>query len=392
MKPEKRMTTILLGFVLSLSLLLGACASQAPESIPSGPRAWVGAPRDGSELPPGDVRVLCHAFAREGVAPVELLVNGGFAGRSVNAQDSEATYVDAEMGFQATQGGSYALQCRTTDWEGATGISEPVTVMVSGQVRLTIEETPAVTEQPTAASETEATATFTRVPAATSTTVPVDTATSTVVPTSTPTGTATTVPPPRIVSFDVSRSQITAGDCVTLSWRVEDFPTEIYLNGQGLANNPGSTDKCPQETTTYTLVARGPGGEDSASRTVEVTQPLEDTEGPEIENVSHSPSTAYCSQNHTVEISASVTDPSGVGSVRLYCEASGDGVNEPKKECGSFSRSGGNNWVITYDPDPLGHCPAMTMPVDVRYWIRAADSSPGGNVYEWGPGSFVVNF
>jgi hypothetical protein len=396
MRPKKRTTTILLGFVLSISLVLAACASQALGSIGSGPRAWVGAPREGSELSSGEVSVLCHAFARAGVAEVELLVNGGFAGRSINAQDPGATYVDVEVGFQATQAGSYALQCRTTDQEGATGASEPVTVVVSGDVRLIMEETPTLpvmpastgepVESPPATSEPEATSTSTAIPAATATSTSVPAAT----PSLTPTGTATTAPPPRIVSFEVDRSQIAAGECVVISWRVEDFPTEIYLNGQGVTN-PGSADMCLQETTTFTLTAIGPGGEDTESRTVEVTQPPEDTEGPTIQNVSHSPSSADCFQNDTVEISAWVTDPSGVDSVKLYCEASGGGVDQPKKECGSFSKNGGNSWVISYDPDARGLCPGGTAPpVTVEYWIRATDGAPGANVSEWGPGSFQV--
>jgi hypothetical protein len=394
MRPKKRERTILLGFVLSLSLVLAACASQALESIPSGPRAWVGAPRDGSELSPGEVRVLCHAFARSGVAEVELLVNGGFAGRSINAQDPEATYVDVEIGFQAAQAGSYALQCRTTDRDGATGASEPVTVVVSGDVRLIMEETPTVpvmptstgepVESPSATSEPEATSTSTAIAAATATSTSVPTS----IPSSTPTGTPTTPPAPRIVSFEVNRSEIAAGECVVISWRVEDFPTEIYLNGQGVTN-PGSADRCLDETTTFTLRAVGPGGEDTESRTVEVAQPPEDTDGPTIQNVSHSPSGANCSQNDTVEISARVTDASGVASVQLRCRLSGR-ITQPKQPCGSFSRDG-NNWVITYDPDARGLCPGGTAPpVTVEYWIRATDGAPGANVSEWGPGSFEV--
>jgi hypothetical protein len=185
----------------------------------------------------------------------------------------------------------------------------------------------------------------------------------------------------------VARQQITAGECVRFSWRVEGYPTEIYFDGEGVTS-PDSGEKCPHETTTYTLLTKGPGGEDTASLTVQVTQPPEDTEGPSISNVSHSPQAAYCSKSDQVQISARVTDPSGVASVQLYCALSG-GMTQPKEYCGDFSRSG-NNWVMTYDPNTLKHCPAMTTPVTVEYWIRAADDSPLGNESEWGPGSFTV--
>jgi hypothetical protein len=175
---------------------------------------------------------------------------------------------------------------------------------------------------------------------------------------------------------------------VRFDWRVEGSPTEIFFDGEGVTS-PDSRESCPGETTTYTLLARGPGGEDTASLVVEVTQPPEDAEGPTIENVSHSPQAAYCSQNDQVQISARVTDPSGIESAQLYCSLSG-GMTQPKEYCGDFSKSG-DDWVVTYDPKMLNHCPVSTTPVTVKYWIRAADDSPGGNESEWGPGSFTVN-
>jgi hypothetical protein len=170
---------------------------------------------------------------------------------------------------------------------------------------------------------------------------------------------------------------------------VEGAISAVWLDGEGVGDHD-HRDKCPDQTMTYTLRAVGPGGETTESVTVVVTQPPEDTEGPSITNVQHSPQSAYCSQSDTIDISAQVTDPSGVRSVQLYCELSG-GVTRPQGHCGDFAKSG-NNWMVTYDPNMLGHCPASTTPVTVRYWIRATDDSPGGNESEWGPGSFTVNF
>lgn len=394
MRRKERATTILLGLGLCLSLVLASCAPTALEVVHSGPRAWIGAPRDGSELSPGEVPVLCHAFAREGVAYVELLVNGAYAGRAANAEDPEATHLDAELSFQATRAGTYELQCRTTDQEGATGVSDLVTVVVGADVRLIIDATPALMASPTStgppagASPTmgvpEETPTSTGIPSATATSTSMPTAT----PSSTPSSTATTPPPPRIVAFNVSRQQITGGECVTFNWRVEGYPTEIFFDGEGVTS-PDSRDRCPEETTTYSLSATGPGGEDSASLVVEVTQPPEDTEGPTIDSVSHSPQAAYCSQQDQVQITVRVDDASGIASVQLYCELTG-GVTQPKGYCGDFSRSG-NKWAMIYDPNALNHCPAMTTPVTVKYWIRATDNSPAGNETEWGPGTFSVN-
>ena len=396
MSRQMRAIVILFGFALSLSVVLPACAPTTLEEIPSGPRAWVGAPRDGTELSPGEIPVLCHAFAQAGVAQVELLVNRVFAGRAANTADPGATYFHSELTFQAVQAGVYSLQCRTTDQQGATGVSEAVTVIVTADVKLILGGTPTLPAEPPATSEPTEGPTSTGVPEDTpaATSIPTATATSTGIPTDTPTftptSTATTPPAPRIASFEVSRRQITGGECVRFDWRVEGYPTEIFFDGEGVTS-PDSRDKCPGETTTYTLRAVGPGGEDTESLVVEVTQPPEDTEGPSIDSVSHSPQAAYCSQNDQVQIGARVTDQSGVQSVQLYCQLSG-GMTQPKEYCGDFSKSG-NDWVVTYDPKMLGHCPAMTTPdITVKYWIRAADDSPGGNQTEWGTSSFIVNF
>jgi hypothetical protein len=112
---------------------------------------------------------------------------------------------------------------------------------------------------------------------------------------------------------------------------VEGDPTEIYFDGEG-ATSPDSRNRCPSQTTSYTLVARGRGGEASASVTVTVVEaptpttrvstntpePV-DTTPPNISNITLSESSlstsTHCgSQNCpcTVVISFRATDESGV--------------------------------------------------------------------------------
>lgn len=45
----------------------------------------------------------------------------------------------------------------------------------------------------------------------------------------------------------------------------------VWLDGEGVGDHD-ARDKCPSSTTTFTLVARSPGGEDTDSVTVTVTQ------------------------------------------------------------------------------------------------------------------------
>jgi hypothetical protein len=136
---------------------------------------------------------------------------------------------------------------------------------------------------------------------------------------------------------------------------------------------------CPSETTSYTLMARGPGGEVSQSLTVSV---IADNEGPSIGNVQQSENYVYClTQPMEIEMTARVSDPSGISSVELYCTLSGGGGEE---WCGSFSGSG-NNWSVTYIPLEHAICSGT-----MSYRIRATDDSARGNVSWWGTGSFGI--
>jgi hypothetical protein len=116
----------------------------------------------------------------------------------------------------------------------------------------------------------------------------------------------------------------------------------------------------------------------SASLTVTV---IVDNEGPSIGNVQQSVNAVYCLTAPTeIEISARVTDPSGVGSVDLYCSLSGGG----EEWCGGFSRNG-NNWTVTYIPLEHAICSGT-----MGYRIRATDDSARGNASWWGTGSFDI--
>jgi hypothetical protein len=163
-----------------------------------------------------------------------------------------------------------------------------------------------------------------------------------------------------------------------VSWSVEGNPSAIYFDGEGVTS-PDSRNRCPSETTSYTLVARGPGGEVSQSLTVSV---ILDSEGPSIDNVGQSDDSVYCLQEpREIVISARVRDPSGVSAVDLYCSLDEGG----EEWCGAFSRSG-NNWTATYIPLEHAICSGT-----MEYRIRATDDSPRGNVSWWGTGSFYIS-
>jgi hypothetical protein len=86
-----------------------------------------------------------------------------------------------------------------------------------------------------------------------------------------------------------------------------------------------------------------------------------------------------------IEITAIVSDPSGVSSVELYCTIyDGEGeIIESEHYCGDFVGRG-DSWTIKYIPSP-----DLTYHT-IDYRIKATDDSPGRNMSWWGSESFFV--
>jgi hypothetical protein len=81
--------------------------------------------------------------------------------------------------------------------------------------------------------------------------------------------TVNATPQPVVIeSFTATAEKIDQGQSTTLSWRVRN-PTTLDVNGQRAAPT-GSLELGPQETTTYTLTARGSGGPVTRSLTITV--------------------------------------------------------------------------------------------------------------------------
>jgi hypothetical protein len=205
--------------------------------------------------------------------------------------------------------------------------------------------------------------------------VPTHTPTSTALPTNTPTFTPTSTPttPARVVitMFEVSKTQITSGECPRFTWRVE-APTEIYFDGEGVGNYPDFRDRCPTSTRAYELVAEGYGGPVTASITIVVIQPSPppgDTEGPSIyretgPKVMAAPMGGYCRDPYA--FGAMVVDPSGVRWVKLICSFN----QGPEQSCGALQHLGSNSYQIEYRLPTDGSVQSG----DTMHWhIRACD-------------------
>ena len=79
--------------------------------------------------------------------------------------------------------------------------------------------------------------------------------------------------PPPTATLAASPMSITAGHPVTLAWTTTDAETCAIEPGLGSVAANGILELFPHETTTYTLVATGPGGTISADATVTVESP-----------------------------------------------------------------------------------------------------------------------
>lgn len=328
-------------------VLLGAMAvllSCAP--VQSGPRAWIDWPPDGFETSVGTtLTVVAHAYAEDGVAEVQLAVDRQ-PYRVVAPDQVGEQFVEISADWLADEPGTYLLSMTAFDVYGQAGNPASVTVTVTGEgPELALTPSPVTTAltmtlaSPTVAPPTE-----------TPEELPLATATSPPPPTGTPVPPTATPLPPRIVSFEVNRSQITAGECVRFSWRVDGSPTAIYFDGEGVTS-PDSRERCPTATKEFELRAEGTGGGDTARLTVVVVQPSptpQDTAGPLIQNetgpqLMWAPDGSTCRDEEPYQFQANVSDPSGVLWVKLMYS-----IDQGAEQSGGMQLVSGSTYRLQY--------------------------------------------
>ncbi len=84
------------------------------------------------------------------------------------------------------------------------------------------------------------------------------------------TATVTVIVPPPTVSLSLSPSSISTGETVVLTWSSTNAQSAAIEPGIGAVAPSGSISTSPVDTTTYTIIASGPGGSATASATVTV--------------------------------------------------------------------------------------------------------------------------
>ncbi len=82
--------------------------------------------------------------------------------------------------------------------------------------------------------------------------------------------------PAPTVALEVTPSSIDRGQQTTLNWSSTNAGSIVIDNGVGNVSETGSIVVSPLDSTTYTAVATGPGGQAQASARVTVVRPRED--------------------------------------------------------------------------------------------------------------------
>jgi hypothetical protein len=302
--------------------------------------------------------LIAHAYAEEGVAEMRLEVDRQ-PYRVVSPDPAGEQFVEVSAAWFAEEPGLYLLSVIAVDTKGQASGSADVTVRVTGEVPETTvspgpeETTLAATPTPEEPVSTVAPTETAPLPTATSplpTGCPVPPTGTVPPPTATVRPPTATPQPPRIVTFEASDSQITAGECVTFNWRVEGSPTAIYFDGEGVTS-PDSREKCPTSTRDFQLRAEGPGGVDTESLTVVVIQPSptpKDTQGPLIQNETGpqqmwAPDGSSCREDEPYQFQANVSDPSGVLSVKLVYS-----IKDGPDQSGGMQLFSGTTYRIQY--------------------------------------------
>src|ERR1700747_23577 len=79
-------------------------------------------------------------------------------------------------------------------------------------------------------------------------------------------------PPSPTASISVNPNTIQAGGSASLTWQTSNA-TDVSIDGIGAVQANGSQTVTPTDSTTYHLVAKGPGGTQEATTRVTVNRP-----------------------------------------------------------------------------------------------------------------------
>ena len=248
-----------------LGLMVGLACACRPSASPAGargaPRSWIDAPLPGSTVPLGPVEVVSHSSHPEGIAQVELSVNGTVVA-SQASPDPGQSLVTTQQRWQPGGPGRYVLRVRARDGAGTWGASAQAEVTVKGEdPTATATPLPTATPAPTPAPTATPLPTAIAPRAATATAAP-PTAQPAATAVSAPQPTPAPVSKPAIGGPNVSTAQFFYGgsgcgpQALTVTVRVTDASgvagVRVYLR---------LLDKASSATTPWAHLEMAPGSD-----------------------------------------------------------------------------------------------------------------------------------
>jgi hypothetical protein len=219
----------------------GTPAPGAPGA--AGAQAWIEYPAEGQTLPLGPVRLVVYATDAEGVARLELRVNGALLPADAAQEESfESTrrLLRLDQEWTPDKEGKHILEARGLNTAGGYGEPDFVEFCIGtcqGMVVLTATPTPRPLVAPT----------ITPTPSPSPR------------PAITPSPTPSPSPGPLRITFTADRTRLLFPQCATIQWNVEGVVAAVQFNGQDVPPLAQS-QVCPPQTTAFKLVVTGPDG------------------------------------------------------------------------------------------------------------------------------------
>lgn len=202
--------------ITALCLLLAACNSPAPtpSASASKPQAWLDMPLPDTVLQSAnDCRVIAHGASAEGVAALELSINGAVIAEIPNTEP-KSTLARLDHACAPLQPGKNFIEVRARDRAGAWSDSTVTTVFLAGEILVPTTVPPRLTDTPLPTS--------TELPTMTATLTP------TILPTDTPTETPTSRPSGGVSLERISTNLVYLG-------RADCGPLEVTLTARATA-------------------------------------------------------------------------------------------------------------------------------------------------------------
>ncbi len=162
-----------------------------------------------------------------------------------------------------------------------------------------------------------------------------------VTPRATPPTTPPTTPPapsvtptaaPTVARFTASPESLMAGNTARLNWEVKDS-TEVRIDPEvGQVSAAGAIEIKPAQSTSYTLTAKGPGGERSASLSIAVTRKTPEANPPNPAKTLYENGLAERKAGHDGKALADFRQAAEMGEIRAMLEVAEEGLDSDNGE------------------------------------------------------------